>query len=196
MLLTGSTLLHAPILGIQTGGELARTTHPVIDPATLAIVAFELDNLLQQRGPLLLRTADIRECSDIGIIIDSEDEFIAPDDVIKIQEVYAQNFYLLGMHVTDENRRKLGKVIDFTVEAVGFTIQQLTVKRPLLKSLNDTELLIHRSQIIEINDKAIVVHSQAKAPEPELHEVVGSYVNPFRKSSKPAPESIASEERP
>ena len=41
----------------------------------------------------------------------------------------------------------------------------------------------------EINNDAIVVHSEAKVPEPELHEVVGSYVNPFRKA-KPAQESI------
>ena len=92
------------------------------------------------------------------------------------------------MPVTNERRQKLGKVIDFTIETAGFVVQQLTIRRPLFRSLNDTELLIHRSQIIEINNDAIVVHSEAKAPEPELHEVVGRYVNPFRKS-KPATEN-------
>ena len=90
----------------------------------------------------------------------------------------------MGIAVLDEKRRKLGKVTDYTLETGGFVIQQLTVRRPLLKSLNDTELLIHRSQIIEINNDAIIVHSEAKVPEPELHEVVGSYVNPFRKAKQ------------
>lgn len=175
-------------MGLQTGSELARTTIPIIDPATLVIVAYEVEGPLLSAHPLLLRIADVREMADIGFIVDSEDEFITPDDVIKIKSIYDQHFHLDGMLVTDEKRRKLGKVIDFTVETNGFVIQQLTVRRPLLRSLNDTELIIHRSQIIEINDRAIVVHSEAKAPEPELHEVVGSYVNPFR-NNKPAAEA-------
>lgn len=177
-------------MGIQTGSELARTSDPIIDPAKLTIVAYTLQGQLLKDDSLLLSVADIREISDIGAIVDSSDEFVTPDDVLKIRDIYNQRFHLLGMHVINERRDKLGKVIDFTVDTGGFVIQQLTVKRPMFRSLNDTELLIHRSQIIEINNDAIVVHSEAKAPEPELHEVVGSYVNPFRKTKSTAPESI------
>lgn len=182
MILLGSSLKNASVMGLQTGGELARTQSAIIDPATLTIVAYEVTGALLPHHPTLLRVADVRELSDLGFIIDSDDEFVQPEDIIKLHEIYQLHFHLLGMNVTDEKRRKLGKVIDFTLETNGFVIQQLTVRRPLLHSLNDTELLIHRSQIIEINDDAIVVHSEAKAPEPELHEVVGSYVNPFRKN--------------
>ncbi len=189
MILLGSSLKSAPVMGIQSGGEIARTGNAIIDPANLTVQAYEVHSPLLAESPLLLRVADIRELSDIGMIVDSEDEFISPEDVIKLNEIYEKHFHLLGIAVVDEKRHKLGKVVDFTLETGGFVIQQLTVRRPLLRSLNDTELLIHRSQIIEINNDAIVVHSQAKVPEPELHEVVGSYVNPFRKS-KPAQESI------
>ena len=195
MILLGSTLTGAPVMGLQTGGELARTKLPIIDPANLTIVAYEVDGPLLPARPLLLRIADVRELSDLGMIVDSEDEFVAPDDVIKINEVYQLHFNLIDMPVTDEKHQKLGKVIDFTIETSGFVIQQLTIKRPLFRSLNDTELLVHRSQIIEINDKAIVVHSEAKAPEPELQEVVGSYVNPFRKPAESAHESVAPNKR-
>ena len=177
-------------MGLQTGGEVARTGRAVIDPATLTVVAYEVESHLLKDNQLLLRIADIRELSDLGFIVDSQDEFVHQDDVIKLQEIYKLGFNVIGMSVTDENRRKIGKVIDFTIETGNFVIQQLTVRRPLLRSFNDTELLIHRSQIIEINDDAIVVHSQAKVPEQELHEVVGSYVNPFRKPKSTAPEAI------
>ena len=190
MILLGSTLNNIPVMGIQTGSELARTESPIIDPAHLTIVAYKLHGHLLSDDSTLLTVMDIREISDIGVIVDSSDEFVEPEDIVKIREVYNQRFHLVGMAVTNERREKLGKVIDFTVDTGGFVIQQLTVKRPLFRSLNDTELLIHRSQIIEINNDGIVVHSEAKAPEPELHEVVGSYVNPFRKAKTPAPESI------
>lgn len=194
MIILGSSLTHTPVMSLQTASELARTSEPLIDPANLKIVAYELSGPLLNKKPSFLRIADAREFSDIGFIVDTSDEFIGLDDVIKVHELYDLHFKLIGMTVMDEKRHKLGKVIDFTVETGGFVIQQLTVRRPLLRSLNDTELLVHRSQIIEINDDAIVVHSQAKAPEPELHEVVGSYINPFRKSET-APESIVASQR-
>lgn len=182
MMLLGSTLLNAAVMSIQTGGELARTIAPIIDSANLKVLAYELEGpLLESNATTLIRLADVRELSDIGLIVDSSDEFVRPEDVIALNEVYSRHFRLIGMNVTDERRQKLGKVVDFTVETGSYFIQQLTVRRPLFKSLNDTELLVHRSQIIEINDRAIVVHSEAKVPEPELHEVIGSYVNPFRK---------------
>lgn len=190
MILLESTLKGAPVMGLQTGSEIARITEPVIDPATLAILAYGIESPSHSDGPWLLRIADVREMSDIGLIIDSEDEFVQPQDVIKLNDIYNLKFHVIGKTVTDQKRRKLGKVIDFTLETGNFIIQQLTVRRPIFKSLNDTELLIHRSQIIEINDEAIVVHSEAKVPEKELHEVVGSYVNPFRKQKATAPESI------
>lgn len=195
MILLGSSLTKAPIMGLQSGSEIARTEQVVIDPATLTVVAYVIQSNLLKGDTWLLRIADIRELSDLGFIVDSADEFVQPSDVIKLNEIYKLGFHLIGMSVMDEKRHKLGKIIDFTIETSSFVIQQITVRRPLLKSFTDTELLIHRSQIIEINDDAIVVHSEAKIPEQELHEVVGSYVNPFRKSKTTAPESIDTNRR-
>jgi len=94
------------------------------------------------------------------------------------------------MHVIDEKKHKLGRVDSYTIDTSSFVIQQLSVKRPFLKSFNDTQLLIHRSQIIEINDKAIVVHSERQPAEPVIDTVRGhaAYVNPFRKSTGPQAE--------
>jgi uncharacterized protein YrrD len=189
MLLAGSRLLDAPVMGLQTGGELARTKQPVIDPRTLEIVAYEIEGLLLDQHPSLLRIADVREFSDIGIIVDSSDEFVSPDDIIKLGDIYRLHFDIMGMPVLDKKKRKLGKVNGYTIDTVGFVIQQISVKRPFLKSLGDTELLIHRSQIAEINDHAIIIHSQAKRPEPVMRSVRGSYENPFRKKHAQAEHS-------
>lgn len=184
MLLAGSRLINAPVMGLQTGSELARTSQAVIDPRNLEIVAYEVEGPLLDLHPSLLRIADVREFSDIGIIVDSSEEFVSPDDIIKLGDTYSLHFTLEGMTVVDEKHHKLGKVIGYTVETGGFLIQQLSVKRPLLKSLNDTELLVHRTQITEINDREIVVHSQATVPEPVGQSVRTAYVNPFRKNTQ------------
>lgn len=184
MLLAGSRLINAPVMGLQTGSELGRLTQPVIDPDTLAIVAYEVTGPLLDTSPTLLRVVDVREFSDIGVIIDSSDEFVSPDDVIKLGEIHKLHFSPLNMNVVDEKHHKLGRVDGYTIETTGFVIQQLSVKRPFFRSLNDTQLLIHRSQITEINDHEITVHSEAKIPEPAMHTVRNNYVNPFRKNAQ------------
>ncbi len=190
MLVLGTQLLQTPVMSLQTGAELARTKTPVIDPRTLTIIAYELDGPLLDQHPSLLRIADVRELSDIGMIVDSSDEFIGVDDVIKLKETYNLHFPLIGLSVVDDKKHKLGKVENYSVEMGSFIIQQLTVRRPLFKSLGDSELLIHRSQIIEINDTTIKVKSASNEAKDPIPTAVKAYANPFRQTGNAQPETI------
>lgn len=189
MLIAGSRLIDAPVMGLQTGSELARTKQAVIDPHTLKILAYELTGPRLTSQPALLRIEDVREFSDIGLIVDSSDEFVAPPDIIKLDEIYQLHFNPIGMKVIDEKRHKLGKVDGYTIETTGFVVQQLSVRRPLLKSLSDTHLLVHRTQITEITDTHIVVRSEIK-PQPVARVNRSNYENPFRKTHGAQPEHI------
>lgn len=170
-------------MGLQTGVQLAKTTRPVIDPSNLQIVAYEVDGPSLTEKPSLLRIEDIREISDIGMIIDSADEFIGPADVIKIQEIYEIKFILEKYPVIDQRKSKLGRVLDYTVDPASFKIQQLTVKRPVMKSFNDSELLINRSSIKDINDSAIVIRSENEKRSGTARETIRKYSNPFKQQS-------------
>lgn len=187
MLVLGSSLKDTAVMSLQTGTRLARVELPLIDPANLKIVAYAVDGPLLTDHPSYLATADIREIGAIGMIIDSNDELVALDDVIKFQKLHDLGFKLVGMQIIDEHKRKLGKVSDYTVDTKSFVIQQMNVSRGFLQGINDTGLLVHRSQIVEINDKAIIVKSGAKkSVEPVLEATRHEYVNPFR---TPAPEA-------
>lgn len=189
MLVLGSRFTETPVMSLQTGTQLASTGTPLINPANLKIVAFQLEGPLLTESPSFLRVADIRELSGVGMIIDSSDELLALDDVIKIKELYDLGFQLIGMNVIDEHKRKLGKVENYTVETGSFIIEQLNVKHGILRGLTDTGMLVHRSQITEINDNAIIVKTTAKkiTVEPIMKSVRYEYVNPFR-SPSPQPE--------
>jgi len=184
-------MINTPIMGLQTGSQLAKTVEPLIDPANLKIVAYQVDGPLVTEHPSLIRIADVREMSSIGMIVDSSEEFIGVDDVIKIHDLIELGFDLIGMNVIDETGHKLGKVEDYSLDSDSFVIQQLSVKRNLLKSLTDTGLLIHRSQIVEINDNNIVVRTTAKKVQPVMEAQRRAYINPFRGSS-PQPELVDS----
>lgn len=189
MLLLGTRLIGVPIMGLQTGTKLAETKLPIINPTNLKIIAYEVDGPLLSERPSMIRIADVREFSSVGMIIDSNDEFIGIKDVISIEKIYNLNFRLIGLTVIDEQKRKIGKVSNFTVETDSFTIQQLNVNRGMIKSLTDTELLIHRSQIVEINDESIIVKSAAKRLNPISKTEKLTYMNPFR-SIPPQTEAV------
>jgi uncharacterized protein YrrD len=171
-----------PIMGLQTGTKLAVTKAPIIDPSNLKIVAYEVEGPMLTDNPSFLRIADVREISNIGMIIDSSDEFIGLEDVIKIKAIYDLGFELIGLSVVNEKKSKLGKVESYNIDSDSFTIQQLNVTQGLIKSLSESSLLIHRSQIVEINDREIVVKSAAKKLEPMIKPDKLSYINPFRSS--------------
>ena len=185
MLLLGSRLIGTPIMGLQTGTQLAVAKTPIIDPNNLRIIAYEVDGSLLVEKPSFIRIADIRELSDVGMIIDSNDEFVGLHDVIAIENIYKLGFKLLGLNVIDESKHKLGKVSDYSLEVGSFIIEQLNVSRGIIKSLSETERLIHRTQIVEINNDNVIVKSIAEKLEPITDAKKISYMNPFR---QPAPQ--------
>jgi uncharacterized protein YrrD len=183
MLLPESRLINVPIMSLQTGTSLARTSRAIIDPSNLKIIAYEVEGPMLTERPSFIRVADVRELSDIGMIIDSSDEFINAKDVISLQKVYELNFNPIGLIVFDETHSKLGKVSGYSIDSTGFIIQQLNVKRGIVKSLSDTELLVHRSQIVEINDTSIIVRTTARKLEPIEKSRQLAYMNPFKSTN-------------
>ena len=190
MLLLGTRLIGTPVMSIQTGSQVAETNAHIIDPYTLRVTAYEVDGSHLAERPSFIRIADIRELSDIGMIIDSSDELVALDDVLKLKELYELDFQLIGLRVRDANGKKLGKVEDFTLDTDDFMIQQLTVKAGLLSSLSTTGHVIHRSQITKVTRSEITVRSTEKklTTLSTIGTIHQNYTNPFRKPQEAQPE--------
>lgn len=181
MLLPLERLLQTAVMSLQTGAELARVKHVLVDPRDLTVVAYELEGHNLDQHPSFLRPIDARELSHLGLIVDSNEEFIGSEDVIRIKEVLGFGFDLIGLEVIDDHKRKLGRVVSFAIDSGSFSVQQLSVKRPLLKSFGETELLINRSQIIEVSDTTVKVAS-TDSKEPAMSPLQ-EFSNPFRQTS-------------
>ena len=183
MLITTSKLIGTPILSMQAGGAIGRVSECIIDPDTLKIIAFRAEGgPIPRTGANLLATSSIREYSNFGMVIDSADEFIDSEDVVKISKILALNFNLIGLKVESKKGSKLGKVMDYTVTSNDFVVQQLIVHRPTLKSFIDPELTIHRKEIVEITDYKVIVKDEEKTikKKAETEDFVPNFVNPFR----------------
>lgn len=187
MLTFGERLLNTPILSLQTGAELARTDSAVINPANLRIIAFYISGSTLDFEPALLMTSDVREVADIGMIINSSDDFVSPDDLITTRNVIDLQFTPVGLKVIDTDGRKLGKVTRYSVDLHDFSIRQLHVTPPLLKSLQHAEYLINRTQIIAISDTMITVRTP-KVPVQQVRASRQAFHNPFRQPQNPGVE--------
>ena len=186
-------MIDTPIMSLQTGKELARTEAAIINPHNLSIIAYKISGQHLDHNPSYLRIADLRELGSLGMIVDSSDEFIEPDDIITDKTIYDLDFTLEGKHVVDDHGSKVGKVTDYVIDIDSFVVQQLNIKRPLLKSFNDDELLIHRAQIIEVTDDTIIVKS-GKVKATSAKSESRHYVNPFRQAT-PQPEAARIESK-
>jgi sporulation protein YlmC with PRC-barrel domain len=187
MLLNGLSLRGIPVMSLHLGDEISRTGEPIIDPNSLRIVAFWL-NGGQIGGEYgnILEMESVREIASLGMIIDSIDELVSYGDVIRLDKIIDINFSLIGKKVESSKGARLGKVVDYIIDPETFTIMQLIVKRPAMKSFFDSELTIGRSQIKETTDHKIIVKEEL-ADAGSNKDFVPNFVNPFRKEPNFAP---------
>lgn len=181
MLIEGSKLLKYPILSLHTTSRIAEVKGLVIDPNFLKVVAFEI-NAISSKQRLFLEASSVREFSKMGMIVDSDEEFVEKDDVIKLKETIDLGFSLDNMKVVSKKKAMLGRIEDFIINTEDFQIMQLIVKRPIYKALIDPELVIGRSDIHEINDREIVVKSEEGTimKKSGTLDFVPNFVNPFK----------------
>jgi sporulation protein YlmC with PRC-barrel domain len=200
MLLIGSKMIGAPVLSLHVGGPVANTREAIIDPEDLRIVAYTLEGAIIKNDPDvgdILDTQDVREISGSGLIVDSTDRFTTREDVVRLDKIMDLGFSLVGLKVVTQDGKKIGKVVDYTMDSGTFMVYQLIVQRPFMSSLLDPELTINRSQIIEIDDyKVTIKHDKAQVKVPkekkksEPEEFVPNFTNPFRKPAYTEEESI------
>lgn len=185
MLVNASQLLNYPVLSLHVGGPVAWVDAEVVDPEKLKIVAFYVSGPAMKNDPEvgeILETEDVREFSNLGMIVDSVEDFVNQGDVMKLDKVLELNFSLFGLKVETKKGSKLGKITDFVVDTDSFMVHQLVVKRPAVKALLDPELIIPRKEIVEVNDYKIIVKDEEDKIRKRVarEDFVPNFVNPFR----------------
>lgn len=187
MLINGSRLVGCPVLSLHVGGAIAYVSDVIIDPNDLKVIGFRVSGPLV-RGDVgdVLPVDSIREFSRTGMVVDSIDELVDGEEVIRISNVLKLNFSLSGLKVVSEKKSKLGKVSDYVVYSESWDVHQLIVQRPIMKSLLDPELIISRSEIVEVNDYQVIVKdehskSQQTTSASRPNNFTPDFVNPFRK---------------
>jgi len=164
MLQLSNMLMNQPILSLRTGTEVATLIKPIINPHNLKIEGFYCQDNVDRRE-LILLPQDIRDALPQGLVINDHDALTEAKDLVRLQSVLALNFELVGKNVRTTSKTKLGKVEDYATDIPSMFIQKIYVSQSILKSFSGGNLGVDRTQIVEINDKEIVINDlEAKVP--------------------------------
>jgi len=160
MLRIGSSFKNLTVLSLHAGYPIATLTEMIINPHNLSIEAFYTANVSKsksdkERSALLVQ--DIREASGNRVIVDHADDIRPVEDLIRLQEMIAIDYRLIGKKVITESKHNLGKVEEFIVSDDDFKIEKLHVGKSSMMGIKNNKLIINRSQVVSMNDNTIVV---------------------------------------
>lgn len=155
MLQLSAMLLNRPVMSLRTGTPIATTLAPIIDPNNLKIEGFYCQDV--QRRHLVLIDQDVRDVLPQGLVVNDADVLVEPSELVRLKDVMAIHFELIGKQVVTTNREKIGKVTDYATETQSMIIKKLYVSRSLFKSFATGSIGIDRTQIVEITRDRIVI---------------------------------------
>lgn len=155
MLILASKLKDVPILSLTGGNQIAQVVGPIVDYKNLEVPALWCSS--QSSKDRTLNTNDIREFNPGVVLVNSEDNLSEPDEVVRLAPLIQDNLNLVGMTVRTESGTKLGRVTDFTINTQDSLVHKLYVRQPLLKSMVNANVIIDRSQIVDVSPRQITV---------------------------------------
>ncbi len=155
MLVLDSSINQKPIISLKDGEIIATITKPLINPDNLTLPAFYC--LTRNRQLKIILDQDIREINFNYLMINDESNLSDPNDLIRLQNIININYNLINKSVETISRKKIGRVTDFTINLASMYVNNLEVTPSIYRNFRGSNLKIHRSQIIELNDRKIII---------------------------------------
>lgn len=163
-----SIYYNRKVLSLRTGGPVGQALSPVINPNNLKIEGWYA-TAQGSREAMVLPVPEVRDIISKGIVVDDHTAMTPVEDLVRLRKVIDTAYEPIGKQVITEGKKKLGKVQDYAVDTESMFIKKLYVGQSLLKNFSAQQLVIDRSQIVEINDRIIKVReATARAGRPSL----------------------------
>lgn len=157
MLQLSNSLLNKQVLSLRTGSPIAVITGPIINPDNLKIEGFYCQDKFSKQE-LVLLYQDIRDTLAQGFVVNDHDVLVEPEELVRLKDVIALDFELVGKQVVTVSKQKVGKISDYATETETMFIQKMYVSQSLVKSFTGGSLSIDRTQVQEITPRKIIIN--------------------------------------
>lgn len=194
MLIISEVISGKRVMSIHAGGAIATINEAVIDPTNLKIVAFSVHARGLQYFSVV-HSSDIREWSELGAVINSEDDIMEVDENMpKVRSIAESKFKLEGIGVRTTSGKRLGKVRSYVFETDGFFVVKLYVERAGLLSLLSQPLIIERDSVVNVTNKFVVISDDANKVKSRSKGKKENVEYGFNAQSSDAAREIASDQ--
>jgi uncharacterized protein YrrD len=149
--------LNQPVMSLRTGAKVSDTLEAIINPNNLKIEGFYCQSSANKKERLILLSQDIRDIIPQGIAINDEEVLAPPEELVRLKDIMALHFNLMGKPVVTVSKDRVGKVNDYAADPLSFIIQKLYVSQSLIKNFSGGGLSVDRNQIVEITNRKIVI---------------------------------------
>lgn len=156
MLLMGQQMIGKPVMSLRTGTAIALVVDVIINPHNLKIEGWFVDDHSSKQR-LVMLSQDVRDIIEQGFVVNDYESLSDPSELVRLQSVLKIKFELPGKIVVTDQKRRVGKVDDFAFEKDAFFVEKLYVNQSLVKSFSGGSAIVDRNQIVEINNRKIVV---------------------------------------
>lgn len=156
MLLLNSSIIGKKVLSIREGHQIGEILGILCQPKNLKIEGFYVKDYSDKQIKILL-SQDIREIYRQDFIANDRDSLSNSEELIKHKQIIELNYDLIKKPVKTISGRRIGKVEDFAFDSDNMFILKLYVHQSILKNFNGAIKSIDRGQIIEVNERQVVV---------------------------------------
>jgi sporulation protein YlmC with PRC-barrel domain len=160
MLQLSTIYYDRPILSLRSGGPVGHALSPLINPNNLKIEGWYA-TAHGERTSFILPAQEVRDMIKKGIVVNDHTSLTHTEDLVRLKKVIEHGFEIIGKQVYSENNKKVGKISNYAVDEESMLIKKLYVSVGITKSFKIQQLIIDRSQIVEINDSYITVRDAA-----------------------------------
>lgn len=153
MFIEAKKIIGLPVAAIDTETKIGEIAQIVIDPENGRILGFLIKTGGILSPTLALSIVDIKEWDPNGIVTESLDNLVNPDEIVRIKNVLDKKIDFLKMSAKTESGKGLGMVEDLLIDTDTEIVAKYYLKDILGKSR-----VLSSDQVIKIENKTIIFH--------------------------------------
>jgi uncharacterized protein YrrD len=168
MFIEAKKLIGLPVAAVNTQSKIGQISQILIDPQNGNLMGFlvSLGGLLSPKK--VLSAVDIREFDPNGIVTESSDNLVPPEEIVRVNDIIKKKIFLIGMPAKTESGKSLGNVEDLLIDT-----DTSSVAKYYLKDLLGKSRVLGSDKVVKV-DKQIIFTDDVNLPPPNAAGVTAS----------------------
>ena len=134
MFIEAKKIIGLPIAAVDVESKIGEITQLLIEPENGSLLGFLIKSDGFFSAQKVLSAVDIREWDPNGLVTESIENLVDPNEIVRIKEVLDKNIILIGMSAKTESGKRLGVVEDLLIDTDTNSVAKYYLKDLLGKS--------------------------------------------------------------